>query len=67
MNTPLNTTQLRAKLLERLGLEQRRSALGIVIPGIGLLGAGAVLGIGLCLLIGNARDGAASTHCSASA
>lgn len=52
MLTQRHMTQVKAKLLEQLGLEQRRSMLGIVIPGIGLLGAGIMVGIGLSLLVG---------------
>jgi hypothetical protein len=63
MQTQLHTTRITAKLLERLGLEQRRSALGIVIPGVGLLGAGIVFGIGLSLLVGRAQKNDDFTRC----
>jgi hypothetical protein len=38
------------RALAWFGLEQRRSPWGIVLPGLGLLGAGALVGIGLTVL-----------------
>jgi hypothetical protein len=38
------------RVLAWFGLEQRRSPWGIVLPGFGLLGAGALVGIGLTVL-----------------
>lgn len=40
----------RKRILETLGLEKRRSIWGIVLPGVGLLGAGALLGAAAILL-----------------
>lgn len=42
----------REDILRALGLEERRSILGIVLPGVGLLCAGALAGAGLVLVFG---------------
>ena len=42
----------REDVLRALGLEERRSLLGIALPGIGLLCAGALAGAGLVLVFG---------------
>lgn len=40
----------RQKALQLLGLEERRSFWGVALPGVGLLGAGALLGAGTLML-----------------
>ena len=43
------------KLLEAFNLEERRSRLGILLPGVGLIAAGVIAGAGLMLLLAPAR------------
>ena len=43
------------QLLEAFDLEERRSRLGIILPGVGLIAAGALAGAGLVLLFAPAR------------
>jgi hypothetical protein len=57
--TPLGRRVLRMlssqRALSMLGLEQRRSFWGITLPGVGLLGAGALIGAGALMLLAPGR------------
>jgi|WetSurMetagenome_2_1015567.scaffolds.fasta_scaffold1941614_1 hypothetical protein len=43
-------TAPKERILRALGLEERRSMWGILLPGVGLLGAGTLLGAACVLL-----------------